>query len=339
MEIPGTMKVSVLMPLYNKAPYLGEAVKSILAQPFQDFELVDDASTDGSAEVLRSIAGPRARIITNARNIGPAGAAQRGMDACTGEYIVRLDADDIAVPDRLNKQVAFMDAHPDLGASGGHLALFGEQDTVWPFPLTDDACKAELLFGVPISQGTMILRRSVIQQHDIRYDDAWPRVGEDWLFWTRLAPHTRFANLDEPITRYRRGAMNSSHDRDRLKDHEVILKQVFAMLGIQISDEQLGLHLMALRMFREAPTVRSLYALRRWLDQLKEMNATRALFPQEVFDRRVECTWTGLFHLLPHYGTSVALAHLKITGTWSMQRLLYLLKYRLNTIFGRGPGA
>ena len=91
------MKVSVVIPVFNKAPYLKACLDSVFAQSFQDFEVVavDDASTDDSLAILRSCADPRLRIMRNERNMGPGAAAQRAMDAATGEYIIRVDADDI----------------------------------------------------------------------------------------------------------------------------------------------------------------------------------------------------------------------------------------------------
>ena len=90
------MKASVVIPVYNKAPFLKECLESVFAQSFQAFEViaVDDASTDGSLDVLRSCTDPRLRIIELERNVGPGGAAQRAMDAAQGEYILRVDADD-----------------------------------------------------------------------------------------------------------------------------------------------------------------------------------------------------------------------------------------------------
>ncbi|MBK8338988.1 MAG: glycosyltransferase family 2 protein [Flavobacteriales bacterium] len=166
------MKVSVLIPVYNKAPFLRECLDSVYGQTFQEFEIVavDDASTDNSLALLKAEQDPRLRIIELTANEGPAGAANAGIDACKGEYIVRLDADDVAVPERLAHQVAYMDAHPEVGASGGWLQLFGARDRTWKFPLTDDACKAQLLFSVPVSQGASIMRRSVLEAHGLRYD-------------------------------------------------------------------------------------------------------------------------------------------------------------------------
>ncbi len=333
------MKVSVLIPVYNKAPFVREAVESVLHGSYQDFELVcvDDKSTDNSLEVLRSITDPRIRIIELPVNQGPAGAANAGFDACRGEYIVRLDADDLAVPDRLSKQVAFMDAHPEIGASGGHLQLFGARDRTWTFPLTPDDCAAQQLFGVPVSQGASILRRSVVEQHGLRYDPQWPRVGEDWLFWIRMGRVTRFANLDEPMTLYRRGEQNISHGRDRFADFTFLQDAVLTFFGIPHTAADVDLQLMGLYMFKLRPDRARVRALRTWYDGLLALNAERGLFPRDAFARRVARLWDGLYHYLPRYGTGVSLEHLRLSGGWPMDRVLYLAKYRANALLGRVP--
>ena len=333
------MKVSVLIPVYNKAPFVREAVESVLNGSFQDFELVcvDDKSTDNSLAVLRAINDPRIRIIELPVNQGPAGAANAGFDACRGEYIVRLDADDLAVPDRLAKQVAFMDAHPEIGASGGHLQLFGARDRTWTFPLTPDECAAQQLFGVPVSQGASILRRSVLEQHGLRYDPHWPRVGEDWLFWIRMGRVARFANLDEPMTMYRRGEQNISHGRDRFADFTFLQDAVFTFYDIPHTAADVDLQLMGLYMFKVRPDKERVRALRAWYDRLLAMNTERGLFPRQAFARRIARLWDGLYHYLPRYGTGVALEHLRLSGAWPMDRVLYLAKYRANALLGRVP--
>jgi glycosyltransferase involved in cell wall biosynthesis len=333
------MKVSVVMPVYNKAPFLREAVESILHGTYPDLELIcaDDKSTDNSLEVLRAIRDPRLRIVELPVNQGPAGAVNAAMDAATGMYIVRMDADDIAVPERIAKQVAFMDAHPEIGASGGQLQLFGETDQPWPFPIDADACTAQLVFGVPVCQGASILRRSVLENHGLRFDPDWPRIGEDWLFWLRMAPHTRFANLPDVLVRYRRGPQNIGHGRDKVADFLPLQQAAFQSLGIPFTQEELGLHLMGSTIFTAPPDAAKVNALRRWYDKLIALNEAQGFAPREAFRARVEQQWNKLYHYLPRYGLSTALAHLRLSRHRSLAHLVYALKYRMNARLGRLP--
>ncbi len=331
------MKASVLIPVYNKAPFVKEAVESVRKGTYPDFEIVcvDDKSTDDSLAVLRSIADPRVRIIELTENRGPAGAANAGLDACIGEYIVRLDADDIATPDRLLKQITFMDAHPDIGASGGRLDLVGHTRESWSFPLDPDDGAAQQLFGVPLSQGGSMLRRSVLETHRLRYDPAWPRIGEDWLFWTRMGQVTRFANIPDTVVLYRRGEQNISHGRDRHAYFMGLARDIFLFYGIGHTEEELELHLMGLYVFKEKPTKERVRSLRAWFDRLLMINTERDLFPRDAFARRVAKAWDGLYHYLPRYGAPVAMEHLRLSRAWPLDRVMYLAKYRVNALLGR----
>ena len=331
------MRVSVLIPVYNKAPFAKEAVESVLNGTFRDIEVVcvDDKSTDNSLAVLRSIADPRVRIIELQENLGPAGAANAGLDTCRGDYVVRLDADDIAVPDRLEKQVSFMDARPDIGASGGRLDLFGATSTAWTFPLDPDDCAAQLLFGVPVSQGASIMRRSVLEEHGLRYDPAWPRFGEDWLFWARMARVARFANIPDTVALYRRGEQNISHGRDRIADYSFLAHAILTSFGIPHDEDDMAAHLMGLFLFKERPSRVGVRKLRDWHARLLAWNADHGAFPREAFKRRIERSWNGLYFYLPRYGSAPALEHLRLSGAWPKDRLAYLAKYRVNALLGR----
>ena len=331
------MKLSVIVPVYNKAPFIRECFESIFSQSFADFELiaVDDKSTDNSLEVLHAMRDERLRIVPLEKNLGPAGAAQRAIDLAQGEYILRVDADDINLPDRFARQVAFMDANPNVGASGGHLQLFGGETGLWKFPLGKDDCRAELLFGNPVVQGASILRASLLRSKGLRFEDHWPRIGEDWIFWARMAAHAEFGNLDHALIMYRRGEQNSMHGQDHAVYRAVIVQEVFRMLGIPLTDEQCALHLVGLRSFQRPPDTRTLVAFRDWLDGLRVMNAQRRLFPAAAFERRLQRAWDQLFFALPRFGVSPALAHYRLSHVRDHGRLVYLAKYTLNRWLGR----
>src|SRR5436190_17183838 len=115
---PAPPKISVLMSVRNGLPYLKETVPSILGQTFEDFEfvIVDNASTDGTREYLKEIntITGRIRLLLNERDLGHSGGLNRGLHACRAEWIARIDADDLALPDRLERQLGFVEDHPDV---------------------------------------------------------------------------------------------------------------------------------------------------------------------------------------------------------------------------------
>ena len=331
------MKLSVVVPVFNKAPYIEECFASIFSQSFADYELivVDDKSTDNSLEVLGKLKDDRLRVVPLERNLGPAGAAQRAMDMAQGEYILRVDADDINLPERFARQVAFMDANLNVGASGGHLELFGSETGLWKFPLGAADCRAELLFGNPVVQGASILRTQLLRDKHIRFEDHWPRIGEDWIFWSRMAAHCEFGNVDHALIMYRRGEQNSMFGQDHSVYRAVIVREVFAMLDIPLSEEQCKLHLVGLRSFQEPPTRATLIAFQNWLQELRAMNEQRGLFDKAAFERRLQRAWDQLFFALPRYGVAPALAHYRLSAVRDSDRLVYLAKYTVNRWFGR----
>jgi len=132
--------VSVLMPVFNGEQFLRPAMNSILNQTFTDFEfiIVDDGSTDHSREILNSYTDSRVRLICNESNIGLTDSLNRGLEAASGNYIARMDQDDISLPERLAKQVAFMDSHPEVGVCGTWAKDIDQTDSTTPGHSSDN---------------------------------------------------------------------------------------------------------------------------------------------------------------------------------------------------------
>ena len=125
--------VSILMPCYNNADYIGEAIESILCQSLQDFELIvlDDCSTDNSAEIISSFADERIVYHHNEQNMGLANNLNIGIRMACGKYIARMDGDDISLPDRLKTQIDFLETHPDIALCSCGMEMFGKDNMVW----------------------------------------------------------------------------------------------------------------------------------------------------------------------------------------------------------------
>ena len=121
-------RISVIMPAYNAEKYIREAIDSILAQTYTDFEfiIIDDASTDATASIVESYSDERIRFFRNEHNMGVANTLNRGLDLAVGEYIARMDSDDISLPERFAKQVEFMDTHTDVIVCGSNAIVFGD---------------------------------------------------------------------------------------------------------------------------------------------------------------------------------------------------------------------
>jgi glycosyltransferase involved in cell wall biosynthesis len=202
--------VSVLMPVYDSARFLREAVESVLAQNYPAFELIaiDDASRDGSFQLLEAFAArdPRVRVFRQPRNLGIVAARNRAFREARKDasYYAILDSDDVALPERLSEQVAFLEQHPDHALVGGHTLIIDEHSAlrgIRRYPTTYAEICAVIGRYNPIAQPAVMLRRSVLERVGA-YREAFPRC-QDYELWLRIAAEYPIANLDLPVVRYR----------------------------------------------------------------------------------------------------------------------------------------
>jgi len=209
------------MSVHNGAPWVREAVDSILAQTFADLEMIviDDGSTDGTPEALASIRDPRLRVERRTRQ-GLTLALNRALELAQAPLLARLDADDLALPERLARQVQFLQAHPDvglLGTAAREVDPSGRDVAVVRPPVDDDAIRRTLIRANPFVHSSVIVRRSVLDRAG-RYDPGFP-VAQDYDLWMRLSRVTRLANLPEPLVvrRLTPGRVSAVRDDDRLR--------------------------------------------------------------------------------------------------------------------------
>ncbi|MBR6626217.1 MAG: glycosyltransferase [Mailhella sp.] len=207
-------RVSVLMPVYNTRPeQLREAIDSILAQTFGDFEflILNDRSTDPQVEeVVKSYSDPRIVYAVNERNLGISGARNRLLDMAKGEYLAVMDHDDISLPERFEKQVAFLDTHPEVGVLNTQFGTVGRAKTS-NIAMDDITIKKALMMHCSdVCHPTCMLRRSVLEEHSIRYEEMFS-PSEDHALFCRLIPHTKFAALPDVLFMYRAWQGNTSH--------------------------------------------------------------------------------------------------------------------------------
>ena len=168
--------VSIIIPVYNVRPYLAEALDSVLNQTYDHLEIIiiDDGSTNGTWNYLSSLSDDRIRLIRNKTNIGVTKSLNIGLRAARGEYIARMDADDISVPDRLEKQLAYMESHPETIMCGSAVQNFGEVNSIRRTKIKDiDTYRIKTLFYYPGPiHPTMFIRHSILNAHRIEYDES-----------------------------------------------------------------------------------------------------------------------------------------------------------------------
>ncbi|MDZ7339511.1 MAG: glycosyltransferase [candidate division KSB1 bacterium] len=195
-------KVSIIMPAYNAERYVSEAIESILGQTFGDFELIviDDGSTDNTRQVISQYHDPRIVFCANEVNLGLTESLNRGLRRAKGEYIARQDADDVSKRDRLERQVQFLDANPDIalvGSSWFTIDPAGRGLSVRQVPQDPKSIAENLLVSLVITHATVMFRKeSVLVVGGYRKEAG---SAEDLDLWLRLAERFKIANLHEPL--------------------------------------------------------------------------------------------------------------------------------------------
>jgi len=199
--------VSVVMSVFNGQAFLPEAIDSILGQTFSDFEfiVINDGSTDWTAEILAGYAQRDARMrVVHQENKGRTESLNIGMGLAKGEYIARMDADDVALPNRLKEQLDFMDRHPEVGLLGGAVELISREGNVLRTvraPLEDSEIKSLMLQYNPMCHPAVLLRKEVALAAG-GYRRAFSE-SEDYDLWLRMSERSRLANLGDVVLLYR----------------------------------------------------------------------------------------------------------------------------------------
>lgn len=211
--------ITVVMPVYNAAAHLRLAIESILQQECSDFEFIilNDGSTDDSAAIISSFDDARIVFVSDEVNSGLVKQLNTGFDRARGKYIARMDADDIALPTRLARQVAYLEGHPAVGLCSCWLQTIGPDFQMSERPVTHDEIRHCFLLGNPIAHPGVMLRTSLVREHDVRYEhQEFPT--EDYYLWCRLSLLTQLHILPEILLHYRVHPSQVSAQRGELQN-------------------------------------------------------------------------------------------------------------------------
>jgi GT2 family glycosyltransferase len=259
--------LSVLMPAHNGERFLRQAVASVLAQTYEAFELivVDDASTDQTAEILASFDDPRLRILRNSKNLGIVGSLNRAMSAAAGRYIARMDADDLCVPTRFARQVAFLEQHADVTLVGSNkFILSGGQVRDDSRAIDDDPelLRCLFYFSNPVAHPTMMFRAEIVSKLGT-YLNPDMQYAEDFDFSHRVLALGKLAILPERLLIYRQHELNLTRTRreEMVTRTARVLNRVYSpLLGVEAeaAGTLISNHLFAGTTVVDGPTLKRL---------------------------------------------------------------------------------
>ena len=301
MPTAAAPRVSVFIPTYNRQDLIGDAVGSVLAQTFRDFELivVDDGSTDRTCEIVEAFGDPRVRLVSNGANLGIPVSRNRGLELARGEYLAILDSDDRMLPDRLQRQVAFLGAHSDIALIGSWARFIDDagrptgRRRIQPVDPAD--VDATLLFRCCISNRSVMGRTEIMRAYG--YDPAFIRC-QDYDLFVRMSGRHRMANLPEILVEARQHSGQITRATfdigDRLKQR--IAGRQLDELGVHYTESDLVAHvgLSRTRKSGRVPDRALLDWAEPWLASLVEANRTSARYDARALANAAAEVWLKL---------------------------------------------
>jgi len=288
------------MPVFNGERFVAQAVESLLAQSLRDIEIiiVDDGSTDATPRILASYRSrdARLRFITNTENMRQSYSRNAGIAAASAPFVALMDADDVALPERLRAQVAFMHDHPSVALSGCFSYRMDEDGTlssrIIRHPTDSAEIKARLLFRSCISHRSVIARRKLLEHYC--YDEKFP-VSQDFDLFSRIAQDHAIANLPRALMCARtHGDQVSRSKRDLIKEMNMaITRRSLARLGIEASPSDLDLHFQIPRAGAPPSTLNEAYLeqVDRWLTRIRNANQVTGIYDRAALDRACGHMW------------------------------------------------
>ena len=319
--------ISVVMPVYNRAPLVGEAIESILGQTYEHLELiiVDDDSTDQSVVVIQQYRDPRIRLIRLPKNRGPSVARNIGNEAARGTYIAVMDSDDIALPQRLEKQLAFMEAHPEVGLCGCSVHSIDEvgqrKKGAWQASSDPTLCRANLVFGIPFHHATWLVRRAIYEQ--LTYRTEWEPVA-DFDFMVEAARLTTFAGLRDTMMLIRNHPERISRRRRKEQTNKTLFvsQRILERIGLHWNPMQLSTwhHRLACLEARhpDTPPLKpdELEALAELVSQLLQANQRSGYMDQRALQTLLAGRWWSVCRSAAVHGVAIFSLYRSSPARW-----------------------
>jgi len=281
------------MPVYNGEKYIKEAIDSVLNQTFKDFELliINDGSTDGSVKIIESYGDPRIRLVHNEKNLGLVETRNRGFAESKAEFIALLDCDDIAYPERLEKQYEFLTAHPGFAMVGSWVELMDSSGkltgVIWKNTLQPEEISAFLLFKNCFTQSAVMMRASTLPPERYRTAQA-----EDFDLWIRIARNWKTWNLQHVLVKYRVHRDGISQNKEDVQNQSIDSIAIWQLNNLKInpSPEEVKIHRTNYH-YDKKDIIEFINRRENWLKKIKQANFESGYYAEPIFSRVLSRLW------------------------------------------------
>ncbi len=292
------------MPVYNGELYLDDAIDSILGQTFKNFEfiIINDGSKDKTEEIILSYKDDRICYLKNEINLQIVKSLNKSIRLSKGKYIARMDADDISLPNRIEKQINFMEKNPDIDVCGTWMRIMDNTgNKKWVYPKEHDEIKAHLLFNTPISHPSIIIKRSFFD--DFMYSEAANKAEDDYL-WHESIDSKKFFNIPEALYLYR---LHSNQTCNNARDVQVavanqVRKNMLSRIGITPTTDEFNIHCnFSLLKWNEKNNNK----LATWLNKIIKYNKKTTYFDELALNKMIGLFWWKMHRRNTHNGLPV----------------------------------
>ena len=304
-----TPLLSVLMPVFNSERFVAEAIESILNQSFKDFEflILDDASTDKSIEIIKDFKNKdsRIKVFQNEKNLGVVESRNKLINLSKGKYIAWLDSDDIALPNRFEEEIKFLEEHPEIGMVGAYPEIIDENGKklgIWLFEIDPKKLKIELFFHSPFLSSSVMIRRSSlpIELYDPRF-----QVAEDFDLYSKIAEKSDIANIPKFLVKYRINSKGlSKSNTGKMEQLAVqVIKEHAERLGIKLEES-------TIKNLREPKTASKIAfeeigKIEKSLILLKDLLSENSPFDKTSIDEVIQKYWFETCRQSTHNGLKI----------------------------------
>jgi len=282
------------MPVFNAGAYIKYAIQSILDQTFTDFELIiiNDGSTDNSYEIISSFSDFRIRYFDNPANFGIVYTRNFGIRQAQGQFIGMLDADDISLPDRFEKQVSFLERNREFAMVGSWVRFIDENGNklkgIWKLTAPPEEIPSILLFRNYFTQSAVLVRKSCIS--NLQYREGF-EIGEDYLLWIEISAKFKVWNIQKVLIYYRIHTASITNNQSlRQHNERSIFAQQVKNLGIEASHEELSLHLLLTQTGR-INSLKTIIAVEHWLLKILDANSRVNKYNHKTLSKVVFNRW------------------------------------------------
>jgi glycosyltransferase involved in cell wall biosynthesis len=311
--------ITVLMPVYNVASFIKEAIESVLNQSYSDFELliIDDASTDDTINQIKTFSDSRIKLIKKPKNLGLIDSLNLGVKLAKGQYIARMDGDDISTPDRFQKQLEVLINNTEIKACGCWLQRFGNHGKIIKHKEFHEEIVAELLMQCSMSLGSVMFEKNALESYS--FDENKKHV-EDYDFWSRISWICKLYNIQEVLYHYR------SHDTQVTKLYYDIQRKgdidikLFLFKKLHYDNEVFKDDLIAKMLWMtQKISMNDLVLFFKWIKQLARKNKQLQIYSQKELSDVLQIIKRRLVFQLYFERTTIG-----IDKKWRMQALAYL---------------